>query len=277
MGGWLVWLAAEPWASSMMAVEQAERNGSRFYHTNPRTDVLYDEIGRAVRALRRGRPDEALPVIEACSKADSSNPLFDFMKATALWDEGKHKEATDAVFAGSAKPGIWLYATSHRNPSEWQWNEIELIRGCARKMVDCRPADKRRFVAAIMMGDRIIWSEPPSMIRIQQGISARRAGAYYLKELALGLGDQRLANMCAELIREGRKFSFGINRKLSRERSSTGTRAWALQRMLKERDRYAIAVSILQLDEQAQWTKECRDEYMTRGLADRVAAASERL
>ena len=239
--------------------------------------MLYDEIGRAVKCLRVGRPDEALPVIAECSKADPTNPLFDFLRAAALWDEGKSKEATDAISVGAAKPAMHLYGTSHRDPNDWQWNEIERLCECAQDMINQHRTDKRILVAAIVMTDRIVWSEPPNVVRINRGISVRRSGAIFLRVLALSAGDQSLIRMCDELIHEGRKFSTGVNRKTSGERFSLGMRAWALQGLLKQHDRYAVPVTIVRIDEQARWTKACRDEYLTRGLADHVVAASERL
>lgn len=278
LGGWMAWHAAEPWADSAAAIARVEHEGSTFYHIDKRSDLLYDQVGRAVRAMRTKRWDKALSVIDACAKAEPTNCLFDLMKANTLWNSGKRDEAVSAVMASRTKPGMWLYATSHRDPADWQWDEVELICRCAVQMVDHRPADAKRFIAALVIGDRVIWSEPPSQIRIQQGITARQDAAFHIKVLAERAGNWGLSDMCDKLVREGRSFRFALSRKLARDgRTSLGTRAWAVERVFKERHRYSSAVTILQIDEQAQWTRDCRDEHITRGLADRVVDASEKL
>ncbi|MCE5200630.1 hypothetical protein LLG39_16815 [bacterium] len=260
----MLFRALNPWALSLSDIDQAENQGSKYYHTGSYATAQYERVERACNAIRRKQFEQALDAIADGQQNDTKNPLFDYLRAATLYRSGKINPAIDALKKGNAKGVLRLYATEKRPPDFWQWPELNITYQLCKNIATDPTSTAPALSAAIMAGNKIIWCEPSDPVRILLGISARQFPAKRLAELARERNDYRLTRQCEYVIEEGQSFRWIIRRQMHRKDSlDRESRAWILGRSLHGDDvRFRRAAALVYLDKQAEWTAKVRARYM---------------
>lgn len=276
----MAYRAVHPWAGSMAAIDRIEREGSRFYRVDITSTLLYSRVEAAVSLIQtdnRTKTAEAIKLLDAAEEDDSTNPLFDYLRAVALWNTGKPDAAMNAISKGNAKGTLRLYAAEDVDPENWKWPELAMIDHTAQMICERYPSDTKKLLETLRMADAMIWSEPPEPVRILRGVGAESAVAKRLRALAVSRGNVRLQSMCDRLLKDGHLFGRAMNRKYANKGEPTvGERAWTLGRAMSRHGKeFRNAVALLGMDEQAQWAQECREEHLRRGAVEKCVQAAK--
>lgn len=264
VAAWMLYITVNPWAGSLIEIQRTQQRGSKYYRMDHYSSSQYDHIQEAVRYINSNIPGQAIEHIKAAQAKDPKNPVFDYLMAALSYNQGDLKSTAKHMAAGNNKKALRLCATVNVSPDRWQWTEINLIDHLSRQITESPKSDKALLRAAILMSDKIIWSEPPDIVRLIQGLSARQQPVERLLAIAQKEHNKTLALHCRSILDEGQSFRKHLRRHfLMRGKIEGGTRAWILGRALHDKDpRFREAAWLTGLDSQVEWASRMRREQL---------------
>jgi hypothetical protein len=264
VAGWMLYITVNPWAGSLAEIRRTQHRGSKYYRMDHYSSSQYEHIQEAARTINKKMPEQAIKHIETAQAKDPKNPVFDYLRAALAYDEGNVEQAAEFINAGNNKKALRLCATSRISPERWQWAEIGIIDRLSRQISTDPKSNKALLTAAVLMSDKIIWCEPPDIVRLLEGLNARQQPTERLLAIANKEQDKTLALHCQSILDEGQSFRKRLRGHfLMRGKTEGGTRAWILGRALHDKDpEFRKAAWLTGIDMQAEWADRMRREQL---------------
>ena len=197
LAGWMIFNALGMFAGSV-----ANDKKLQSYFTNEHSSRLYEITQRSVCASEQKLFNEALKQAQTGQSEAPANPLFNYLEAITAWKSGNMASALKAIDAGNAKGVLVFYAPENIPPDRWQWPEVRLISGLGIAVVNENPDSKHALITSLIMGHKLVWSDPPDIARILHGIHLRKTAAEKLLLIVKKENDPVPVKLCRELIDE---------------------------------------------------------------------------
>ncbi len=266
-------MAASPWAYSVKDIKRLERSGPVYYKIDKSSSLLYDRLDNIYAAIKSGEPARALSEIGNGRADDPRNAIFDYLQAVVYSESGDNRTALKYIAAGNARRKMLLYANGNIAPERWQWPQFDLIRYVGKRIVRDPASDREDLLVVLQMGQQMMWSNPPDLVRLLQALEVRQSAARRLKLIGEKEGDRALVEMCLEIAEEGQRFRRAAGRMLAQsEELNEDTRAWVIGRAIRGGDeRFRRAAMLLYMEKQAERADNLRRQMLRKNVLEESA------
>ncbi len=266
LGIWMIYIAVNPWAGSLIDVRRLEKNGPVYYRSQPRDNEHYQQVQRFCETFRMGQYKDALSLALNISMQDTENAMVHYLLASAYIVNKNYKNAIDSIKTGNGRIKIRIYVPDKIAPQNWSWQEFNVINKAAKLAIEQLSNDEDALNAIMVMGHKIAWCDPPAFDNIMIGLNIKKSAARKLFNLAYSQGDAILAKKYDEVINECRKIIRAIRRDINQDDVFfEASRAFIISRALNnQRDDYKIAVFLLSFEKIAEQADLTRRKYLIK-------------